>query len=225
MNKIIVEIRAAEGGEDAKLLVDEQANIYRKWCGRQNLCCKIKDSRSGQLTLQIEGKNATKAFSEETGGHRWQRVPPTERRGRVHTSTITVAVFSDIKEENINLDANDVIETRYSGSGAGGQHRNKHMNCVRLQHVPTDVVVTVEGKHYHRNRDQAWKDLKEKLQEQQRHDFYSQRAVNRKEQVGSGMRGDKRRTYRERDNRVVDHVTGKRATLGQIRQGQLDLLR
>lgn len=169
----------------------------------------------------VEGEGAVGAFADEAGGHRWQRVPPTERRGRVHTSTVTVAVFA--AGEGVpapTLRDADIEEQRYSGSGAGGQHRNKHANCVRLIHRPTGTTVQVEGKHYHRNRARALRDLAERLQEAHAAQQANAEQASRLRQRGSGMRGDKRRTVALQRGQVTDHVSGWRTSCKKYLRGE-----
>ncbi len=149
-------------------------------------------------------------FAEDVGGHRWQRIPPTEKRGRVQTSTITVAVLDEPREHELVLRESDLEEETMRGSGAGGQHRNKTDSAVRLTHLPTGIVVRCESERdQHRNRQTARAVLRARLAEAQRSAASGARAQDRKNQVGSGMRGDKRRTIRVRDDQVVDHQTGR----------------
>lgn len=156
--------------------------------------------------LVINGKGAEKLFQNESGGHRFQRVPGTERKGRVHTSTVTVAILADDVDQQLPaLDPSDVSEERYKG-GKGGQHQNKHANNVRLTHRPTGLRVQVEGRHFHKNLDQAFRQLEEKFHHRLR--VARQRETSRvvAAQVGSGMRGDKRRTVAIQRGQVTDHV-------------------
>ena len=175
--------------------------------------------------MRIAGKGATDAFRNEPGGHRWQRIPPTEKRGRVHTSTVTVAVMPDGERQAFVLRPEDVEETFMRGSGNGGQKRNKTSSACRLKHIPTGVMVRVETERSQpQNRALAWKELERRLAETQGRGQAIQRAQDRKDQVGTGMRGDKRRTYRSKDDNVTDHVTDKKASLLRIMRGELELL-
>jgi peptide chain release factor 1 len=149
-------------------------------------------------------------FAEEAGGHRWQRVPPNERRGRVHTSTITVAILSEPKEHEVVIAESDLTVTFMRGSGAGGQHRNVTDSAVRIVHAPTGIVVRCESERsQHSNRDSAMAVLRARLKAHVDGEASGARAEDRRRQVGSGMRGDKRRTIRTQDGVVNDHVTGK----------------
>jgi len=160
-------------------------------------------------------------FASESGGHRWQRIPPTEKRGRVQTSTITVAVLDMVNDYDRNHELNmkeiDITTTR--GSGPGGQHRNKVESCVVVTHIPTGIVIRLDSKSQHQNKMLALKILKSKLAELQQNKIQAQANLNRKEQVGSGMRGDKIRTYRERDDIVIDHRTDQKWSLGAWLKG------
>lgn len=168
--------------------------------------------------MHVEGKGARALFANEPGGHRWQRVSPTEKRGRVHTSTVTVAVL----EENIfdfKIDRRDIKYITTKGTGPGGQHRNKTESCVIAIHKPTGLSVKVDARNQHKNKALATRLLTERVREQHRERSNSERHANRSRQVGSGMRGDKRRTYRTKDDRVVDHITGKKWRLSKWVRG------
>jgi peptide chain release factor 1 len=180
-----------------------------------------------EIKLEISGDNTIKNLDNESGGHRIQRIPPTERNGRVHTSTVTVAVLDDhiTTDERFNLidDKHFRVEW-YSGTGNGGQNRNKVQACCRLIHIPTGVVETRQG----RSRDSNYKECKiaiiEKLKDAKKQQYYSQQSHIRKEMVGSGMRGDKRRTYRFQDDIVNDHILNKRASCTEIMRGKFEKL-
>lgn len=162
------------------------------------------------LILQVTGKKAQKLFQNESGGHRWQRCPPSENKGRIHTSTITVAVVQKTVESEVQLDDKDLEITTCRGSGAGGQHRNVTSSAVQVKHLPTGLIVRCEAERsQHQNKLAAINLLQSKLQDCQDSKLSKQQAHNRKKQVGSGMRGDKIRTIRQQDGQVCDHVTGK----------------
>jgi peptide chain release factor 1 len=169
----------------------------------------------------VSGRGASAAFADEAGGHRWQRVPPNERRGRVHTSTITVAVLAEPDEAELRIDHADVVVRRSRGSGAGGQHRNKTESAIDLTHVPSGTVVHCESERsLHRNLAIAHARLRALLAGRARRDADALRATSRREQVGSGMRGDKRRTIRAQEGTVVDHVTGQSWRLRDYLRGE-----
>lgn len=172
--------------------------------------------------MQIEGENAHDIFKNESGGHRWQRIPPTEVKGRVHTSTITVAVL-DLKENQdlIILDSDiDIITTK--GSGPGGQHRNKVESCVVVTHRPSGLVVRSESERsQYQNKITALSILKTKLRVVEENGRKNQENNIRKNQIGSGERGDKIRTYRVRDDRIIDHKSGRKVSLKQWQKGKI----
>lgn len=171
---------------------------------------ELVEERAGLTVLRVTGKNAVETFRDETGGHRWQRTPPTEKHGRVQTSTITVAVLPEPTAAEVVLRDGDLDYKFCRGSGAGGQHRNVTDSAVVLTHKPTGVVVRCESERsQHANKDTALAVLRARLWEVTQLALDGKRALDRKQQIGSGMRGDKRRTIRVRDDVVNDHVTGR----------------
>lgn len=173
------------------------------------------------MTLRIIGANPHLAFGNEAGGHRWQRVPPTERKGRVHTSTITVAVLPEPADSALVVNERDLEWTTTRGTGPGGQHRNKTESAVTLKHQPSGLVVRCQSERSQlRNKQSALAVLKARLW--QAENDRTARASNnqRRQQIGSGMRGDKRRTIRLQDGIVTDHVLGKRWRLREYLNGE-----
>lgn len=185
--------------------------------------CELVEESSGFALLRVSGEGASKTFEDEPGGHRWQRVPPTERRGRVHTSTITVAVLSEPTEQQVKIDEDDLTITFMRGSGAGGQHRNVTDSAVRIVHNPTGIVVRCENERSQTaNKLTAMAVLRARLVEHAKNQANGERASDRRKQVGSGMRGDKRRTIRTQDDVVNDHVTGKQWRYKSYARGDWD---
>jgi peptide chain release factor 1 len=161
----------------------------------------------------------------EAGGHRIQRVPPTERRGRVHTSTVTVAVIDrDAEIGSATIQNNELKVEWYSGTGAGGQYRNKHQNSCRITHLPTGVIAKAECRSRQNSLNEAMAEIQRRVDELARNQYNNTVACDRKQQVGSGMRGDKIRTYRFQDDVVQDHKTGMKASCTQILKGNIDHL-
>ena len=150
------------------------------------------------------------------------RIPPNEKRGRVQTSTITIAILDEPQQHEFRLDDRDVKVTTKRGSGPGGQHRNKTDSCVEIKHVETGITVTIDGRSQHKNKTLAFDILRAKLLDNQRERGILQRNQERKQQVGCGMRGDKRRTIRVGDNQVTDHALGKTVTYKEYAKGNLD---
>ncbi|HET9988618.1 MAG TPA: peptide chain release factor-like protein [Kofleriaceae bacterium] len=158
----------------------------------------------------MTGKGARALFEGEAGGHRWQRIPPTEKRGRVQSSTITVAVLDEAVAAAIELRARDLEWSTCRSTGNGGQNVQKTDSAVQLVHVPTGTHVrSQQGRSQHKNRAAALAKLRTRLTDEATTQATAERASTRRYQVGSGMRGDKRRTIRSQDDSVVDHVTGK----------------
>jgi peptide chain release factor 1 len=159
----------------------------------------------------------------ESGGHRIQRVPPTERKGRVHTSTVTVAVI-DPAVQRISVEDKDLRIEWYSGTGAGGQHRNKHQNSCRITHIPTGIVATAQCRSRENSLAEAKQSIMERIDNKFKTQYNNEVACDRKSQVGSGMRGDKIRTYRFQDDVVKDHISDKVASVKRVLGGNFDLL-
>lgn len=173
----------------------------------------------------MEGSElSARRLLREAGGHRWQRIPPTERRGRVHTSTVTVAIFELRPRSEFKLRDSDIEIRTTMDSGPGGQHRNKTESCVVMVHRPTGIAAKSAAKSQHRNRVTAREILEARVAALAAKNAASTEASNRRSQVGSGMRGDKSRTYRVRDEIVTDHRGGKKARLADILEGRLELL-
>lgn len=176
--------------------------------------------------FRVEGKGARRAFSGEAGGHRWQRVPPNEKRGRVHTSTVTVAILDEPREHEVHIDPRDLDESFTRGSGAGGQHRNKTDTAVVLLHKPSGIQVRVDGgRSQYLNRQAAMGLLRAKLKSGVQANATDRRNRRRREQVGSGMRGDKIRTVAVQRDQVTDHQSGRSTTVRKYLKGQLGALR
>lgn len=170
----------------------------------------------------MSGQLASKLFANEAGGHRFQRVPPNERRGRVQTSTITVAVLPEAKANQVTIREQDLEWRTRRGSGPGGQHRNKTESTVDLLHKPTGIKVTADSRSQYQNKVTALEILRAKLLDSQRERGILERNRERKSQVGLGMRGDKRRTIRVQDNQVVDHELRKVTTYKEYAKGNFD---
>lgn len=161
---------------------------------------------------------------KESGGHRLQRVPPTEKKGRVHTSTVTVSVFEVKTDKILEIKKSDIKVEWFSGTGAGGQHRNKHQNSARLIHLPSGIVVTAQCRSRENSYNEAFNTLVQKLQQNTNYKKLKEESSDRKSQVGSGMRGDKRRTYRFQDNIVVDDISEIKMSLSFVLEGNFDTL-
>jgi peptide chain release factor 1 len=176
----------------------------------------------GELFIEVEGADLSQ-LEKEAGGHRIQRIPPTERKGRVHTSTVTVAI-TDPELRNIEFKDSDFRIEWYSGTGAGGQHRNKHQNSCRITYLPTGQTATAQCRSRQNSQDQAKQALLEALNAHAHREHKFALDSSRKEQVGSGMRGDKIQTYRFQDDVVKDHNSGKTGSVNKVLRGFFDLM-
>lgn len=161
---------------------------------------------------------------QESGGHRWQRIPPTERKGRVHTSTVTVVSMIVPEEQEWKLNTSEILIFTTKDSGPGGQHRNKTESCVIMRHVPTGIEAKASARCQHKNRRTARELLEIRVKSFYEQQKYQTINKQRAEDRGSGMRGDKVRTYRERDDVVTDHRTDAKMRLKDVRTGKLEPL-
>jgi peptide chain release factor 1 len=177
--------------------------------------------RQGVVILQVTGLNAEQVFRDEAGGHRWQRIPPNEKRGRIHTSTVTVAVLREPSPVEVTIRDCEVEWKATIGSGPGGQNRNKTATAVQVWHKPTGIQVRCESERSQpQNKATAMAILRAKLLEARESSEHGNEAAMRRAQLGCGARGDKRRTVREQDGQVHDHVTGRRWRLKDYLRGE-----
>lgn len=183
------------------------------------------DERPGFLRFSARGRAVRRWFADEAGGHRWQRVPETERKGRVHSSTVTVVVLEPQAEAEVEIRPEDLEEDFCRGSGKGGQHRNKTSTAVHLRHRPSGLHVRVDGgRSQSLNRETALELLRAQLVAARREAERAGRCAERKAQAGSGMRGDKIRTVQVHGDVVVDHRRGTRMSYRRYARGHLEEL-
>ncbi|MDR2709396.1 MAG: peptide chain release factor 1 [Elusimicrobiota bacterium] len=229
---IIVEIRAGTGGQEAALFAGDLFRMYTRFAERKNFKYEVLDSNATglggfkEVVFEITGANAWKFFKFERGIHRVQRVPETESSGRVHTSAISVAVLPEAKEVDIEIKTEELRIDTYRASGAGGQHVNKTDSAIRITHLPTGLVVSCQDERSQiKNRAKAMKVLRAKLFEQKILTQEKEIASSRKQQVGSGDRSEKIRTYNFPQNRITDHRIGFSVyNITEVLDGQLDEL-
>src|SRR5262250_632552 len=229
---VILEVRAGTGGDEATLFAAEMLRMYARYAERQGWRMEIMDaSESGiggvkEAVALIEGDKVYSKLKHESGVHRVQRVPQTEASGRIHTSAITVAVLPEAEEVDVKIDPKDLRIDTFCSSGPGGQSVNTTYSAVRLTHLPTGTVVSMQDeKSQIKNREKAMRVLRSRLLEMEQSKQHEAIASERRSMVGSGDRSEKIRTYNFKENRVTDHRIG--FTLHQLdlfMEGEIDSL-
>ncbi|WP_137624706.1 peptide chain release factor 1 [Lactiplantibacillus pingfangensis] len=227
---IIMEIHGAAGGDEASLFAADLFNMYSKYAERQGWSVEVADRNETEvggfkeIVLIISGNKVYSKLKYESGAHRVQRVPVTESAGRVHTSTATVGIMPEAKDVDIKLEQKDIRVDVFRSSGAGGQHINKTSSAVRMTHLPTGIVVSMQDQRsQQQNRAKAMEILRARV-----YDYYQSREQNqydaeRKSAVGTGDRSERIRTYNYPQNRVTDHRIGLTLNkLDRIMNGELD---
>jgi peptide chain release factor 1 len=227
---VIVEIRGAEGGEEANLFAKDLFEMYSRFADRQGWKLEVLGSDPSdmggfnEVTFMVKGEGVWSRMKHEGGPHRVQRVPATEAQGRIHTSAATVTVLPEAEEVDVHIEEKDLTVDVYRSSGPGGQSVNTTDSAVRITHKPTGIVVSMQDeKSQRQNREKALQVLRARLLKAEQDKAAAEASAQRKSQVGGGGRGEKIRTYNFKENRVTDHRIGLTThNLDRVLGGQLD---
>lgn len=222
-NQIIIEIRPGAGGDEAELFAKELARMYQKYCAKKGYGFADLGG-TNELTAKIQGVGVFNIFKNEAGVHRVQRVPKTEKSGRIHTSTASVAILPMAQLREVYINPKDLKIDFYCAGGHGGQNVNKVATAVRITHLPTNIIATSQNERSQsQNRDVAMSVVASRIQEYKTNSHYKEIADNRRGQIGTADRSEKIKTYNFPQDRLTDHRLGKSWNkLDWIMDGELD---
>jgi peptide chain release factor 1 len=228
--KLIIEIRAGTGGDEAAIFAGDLMRMYQRYAAKRGWACIILDTNETSLggfkmiTAEVAGDGSYDVFKNESGVHRVQRIPKTEKAGRVHTSTASVAVIPEVEAKEVHIREGDLEVTFSRAGGPGGQNVNKVETAVRILHKPTGIVVSSRAERsQHANREKALAILRAKLHDMEVSQTTATIGTSRREQIGSAERAEKIRTYNFPEDRITDHRIGKKFhNIERILDGDLE---
>ena len=229
---VMLEIRAGTGGDEAALFAGDLFRMYERFASLQGWAVDVISASDGtmggykEIVAEVKGRGAFAKLKFESGVHRVQRVPDTETQGRIHTSAATVAVLPEVEDVDVEIRNEDLRIETMRAQGAGGQHVNKTESAIRITHIPTGIVVSMQdSRSQHKNRASAMNILRSRIYDAERQRVEAARSADRKEKVGSGDRSERIRTYNFPQGRVTDHrINLTLYKLAQVMDGQLDEL-
>jgi len=217
MNKIILEVRAGTGGDEASIFAGDLVRMYQRYAAIKGWGFSLVDSNTGTtggyktFIGRVQGEGCYETLKQESGVHRVQRVPKTEKSGRIHTSTATVVILPEVEPKELNINPNDLEITAQRGGGPGGQNVNKVETAVRVVHKPTGISVFSRAERsQNANKEAALSILRAKIYEMQKEEEAGKLTAERRQQIGTADRSEKIRTYNFPDDRITDHRIGKK---------------